>query len=63
MTMRNCVKCEHCSGERYELAMIEESNMTKKQRRRIRSKHFHDMKPRIFDKLVKYIPHMLKVLT
>jgi hypothetical protein len=34
--------------------------ISKKQRRRIRSHYFKDMKPHIFDKLLDSIPYVLK---
>jgi len=33
--------------------------ITKKIRRKLRSRKYHDMKPHIFDKLVCYLPHVL----
>lgn len=33
---------------------------TKKERRKIRSKYFNDMKPHIFDRLLVAIPYVLK---
>lgn len=34
--------------------------ITKKMRQKLRSQKYPDMKPHIFDKLVQYLPHVMK---